>query len=140
METQQGVLANSTIAIIGAGVMAESMVAGLLADSLVSPQQIVASHPREERRMELSAQHGIEVVAANSEAARGADLILLTVKPQVMHAIMDELAGVLTPDQVVISIAAGTTIQQLQHGLQHKAIVRVMPNTPAQIGEGMAVW
>lgn len=137
---QENVLANSRVAFVGAGVMAESIVAGMLGEGIVEPAQIVASHPREDRRVQLSAKLGIEVVAANTEAIAGADLILLTIKPQMMSTVMAELAPVLTPDQTVISIAAGTTIDQMHRGLNHNAIVRVMPNTPAQIGEGMAVW
>lgn len=133
-------LAESRIAIIGAGIMAESMIAGLIANDMVTPQQLVASHPRPDRRTQLQAKHGITVVERNDDAIRDADLILLTIKPQVMHAVMQELAPVLQPQQTVGSIAAGTSVAQLRKGLDHDAIVRVMPNTPAQIGEGMAVW
>lgn len=133
-------LAESRIAIIGAGIMAESMIAGLIANDMVTPQQLVASHPRPDRRTQLQAKHGITVVERNDDAIRDADLILLTIKPQVMHAVMQELAPVLQPQQAVVSIAAGTSVAQLRKGLNHDAIVRVMPNTPAQIGEGMAVW
>lgn len=133
-------LSHSRIALIGAGVMAESIVAGLLNEGIVRRDQLVASHPREERRVQLSAKHGIEVVADNAAAVDGADLVLLTIKPQMMPGVMAELAGVLRPEQTVISIAAGTAIAQMHKGLRHDAIVRVMPNTPAQIGEGMAVW
>lgn len=133
-------LADTRIAIVGAGVMAEAMVAGLLSQQMLPAQNIVASHPREDRRVRLEAKHGIRVVEHNADAVRDADLILLTVKPQVMHTVTAELAEVLQPEQTVISIAAGTSVAQLQTGLNHQAIVRVMPNTPAQIGEGMAVW
>lgn len=133
-------LASIRIAIVGAGVMAESIVAGLLSRDMVPARQICASHPREDRRTRLQARFGINVVESNAEAVRGADLILLTIKPQVMHAVMAEIADALSPEQTVISIAAGTSVEQLQSGLRHRAIVRVMPNTPAQIGEGMAVW
>lgn len=136
----RSVLAESQIAFIGAGVMAESIIAGLVADEMVTPAQIVASHPREDRRIQLAAKHGITVVESNQEAVQDADLILLTIKPQVMPAVMAELSQVLQNGQSVISIAAGTTISQLKSGLQHDEIVRVMPNTPAQVGEGMALW
>lgn len=136
----QSVLAQSRIAIVGAGVMAESIVAGLVANEMVTPAQIIASHPREDRRIQLSAKHGIAVVESNSEAVQGADLILLTIKPQVMPAVTAELSSYLTSGQTVISIAAGTTVEQLRTGLKHDGIVRVMPNTPAQVGEGMALW
>lgn len=133
-------LTDTRIAIVGAGVMAEAMLAGLFSREMIPPQHIIASHPREDRRVRLEAKHSIRVVASNAEAVHAADLILLTIKPQVMQTVMAELAEVLQPNQTVISIAAGTSVSQLQQGLNHKAIVRVMPNTPAQIGEGMAVW
>lgn len=136
----ESLLAQSRIAIVGAGVMAESIVTGLVTNKTVTREQIVASHPRQDRRTQLAAKHGIRVVESNAEAVAGADLILLTIKPQVMHAVMEDLASVLEPGQTVISIAAGTTIPQMQSGMRHSAIVRVMPNTPSQVGEGMAVW
>lgn len=133
-------LGTSRLAIVGAGMMAESMVAGLLARHMVEPGQIVASHPREERRTRLEEQFGIATVARNQDAIAGADLVLLTIKPQVLASVMRQLRGQLVPGQVVISILAGANIETLQRGLEHDAIVRVMPNTPAQIGEGMSVW
>lgn len=133
-------LTMSRIALVGAGVMAESIVAGLLNEGIVRRDQLVASHPREDRRVQLSAKYDIEVVGSNAVAIVDADLVVLTIKPQMMPHVMAELAEVLQADQTVISIAAGTTIAQMHKGLRHDAIVRVMPNTPAQIGEGMAVW
>lgn len=133
-------LATSRLAIVGAGVMAESMVAGLLAKQMIVPDQIVASHPREDRRRKLESRFGIRTVERNEEAVANADLVLLTIKPQVLASVMKQLRVVLEPGQVVISILAGANVETLQRGLGHQAIVRVMPNTPAQIGEGMSVW
>lgn len=135
-----GTLSSSRLAIIGAGVMAESMIAGLLAGGMIASDRIVASHPRVERRDQLAAKFGIRAVESNAEAARDADLILLTIKPQVLSGVMRQMKGSLREGQVVISILAGASIRALRTGLDHDAIVRVMPNTPAQIGEGMAVW
>jgi len=133
-------LATSRLAIVGAGVMAESIIAGLLAKQMIPPSQIVASHPREDRRTKLESRFGIRTVQRNEEAVDGADLVLLTIKPQVLASVMKQLRAVLQPEQVVISILAGANVETLQRGLEHLAIVRVMPNTPAQIGEGMSVW
>jgi pyrroline-5-carboxylate reductase len=135
-----GSLSSSRLAIIGAGVMAESMIAGLLARNMIAPDRIVASHPRVERRDQLVTKFGIRTVESNAEAARDVDLILLTIKPQVLSGVMRQIKGSLRQGQVVISILAGASIRALRTGLEHDAIVRVMPNTPAQIGEGMAVW
>jgi len=125
---------------IGAGVMAESMIAGLLAKAIVQPTQIVASHPRPDRQSRLVDRFGINVVASNEEAAGESDLVVLTVKPQVLATVMSELKGRLTSSQVVVSILAGASLGSLQRGLGHEGVIRVMPNTPAQIGQGMSVW
>lgn len=133
-------LERAHIAFIGAGVMGESMIAGLLKESLVSPNQIVASHPREDRRRRLADRFGIATVESNREAAEGAELVLLTIKPQVLQSVTRQLFGSLTPDQVVVSVIAGAPIETLVRGLGHDALARVMPNTPAQVGQAMSVW
>jgi pyrroline-5-carboxylate reductase len=120
--------------------MAEAMIAGLLNRCLVSPEQIVASHPREERRQRLRERFGIMTVESNREAITQAEIVLLTVKPQVLSTVMKQLHGRLEPRQIALSIVAGASIAKLSRGLGHDAIVRVMPNTPAQIGQGMMVW
>jgi pyrroline-5-carboxylate reductase len=102
--------------------------------------QIVASHPRPERRELLAERYAIHVVAANADAARGADIVVLAVKPQMLRRVMDELATELDDEQVVLSIVAGATLGTLSIGLNHAAVVRSMPNTPAQIRRGITVW
>jgi len=133
-------LTESRIGIIGAGVMAESIIAGLVARDMLAPERITASHPRAERRAQLEKRFGITVVEANLDAALDADLVVLTVKPQVLAPVMRQLKGNLREDQVVASVLAGATFAKLRAGLEHEALVRVMPNTPAQIGQGMLVW
>jgi pyrroline-5-carboxylate reductase len=133
-------LSDARLAFVGAGVMAESMIAGLLKNAMVPPGHVVASHPREQRRQKLAAQFGIETIESNREAAEGADLVLLTIKPQVLRGVMSQLSGCLKPEQVVVSVIAGAPIDVLVNGLGHQAVVRVMPNTPAQVGQGMSVW
>ncbi len=128
------------LVMVGAGVMAEAMIAGVLARGTVGPQSIVASHPRADRRERLRERFGIETVEGNREAVERGGLVLLTVKPQVLGTVMRQLHGRLSPGQVAVSVVAGATIASLRHGLGHDEIVRVMPNTPAQIGQGMSVW
>jgi pyrroline-5-carboxylate reductase len=128
------------ISFVGAGVMAESMIAGLLAKQILVPSQITTSHPRADRRASLEERFGITAVAANNEAAVDAELVFLTVKPQALWEVMPQLAGTLSPSQVIVSIVAGANIDILETGLLHNMIVRVMPNTPAQVGAGMMVW
>jgi pyrroline-5-carboxylate reductase len=120
--------------------MAESIIAGLLRGKLVSPDQIVGSEPRADRREELASQYGVRMVSSNSEAATGADVILLSVKPQTLTKVGHELEGVLKPNQLVVSIIAGATCRVLTHLLGHDEVVRSMPNTPSQIGRGVTVW
>jgi pyrroline-5-carboxylate reductase len=127
------------VAIVGAGVMAEAMIAGLLADR-VPAAQVTASHPRRDRRETLAARHGINVVARNRDAVAGAGIVVLAVKPQMLAAVMREVGPALGDDQVVLSIVAGATLRTLSSGLRHAAVVRAMPNTPAQIRRGIAVW
>ncbi len=128
------------VGIVGAGVMAEAMISGLLADRAVAPDALVASHPRRDRRETLAARHGITTVARNAEAVRQADIVVLAVKPQMLRGVMAELAGAFRPEQVVLSIVAGATLRTLGIGLGHSAVVRAMPNTPAQIRKGITVW
>lgn len=130
----------STLGVVGAGVMAEAMITGVLEKQLLSPSAIIASHPRADRREALKQKHGIEVTERNTEAASRGDIVMLGIKPQMMPRVLDELRPSLDPAKLVISIIAGASTAALRTGLDHAAIVRAMPNTPAQIGHGMSVW
>ena len=130
---------NKKIAFIGPGVMAEAMIAGLLNKKLAKPENITASGPREERGTELRKKYGIKVGIDNASAVQGADVIVLSVKPQRLSEVMKGLKGV-RADALVLSIIAGASIKKISTGLKHRAIVRSMPNTPGQIGEGITVW
>ena len=133
-------LHGSKIAIVGAGVMAEAMLSGLLDRGLIEAGSVVCSDPREARRRELQERHGVSAIASNAEAVALGDIILLCVKPQVLGDVMPELKPVMRPGQLVISIVAGAGTHALTEGLGHPALVRCMPNTPAQIGQGVTVW
>ncbi|HEY7527445.1 MAG TPA: pyrroline-5-carboxylate reductase [Candidatus Limnocylindria bacterium] len=128
------------VAIVGAGVMAEAMIAGLLADHAVTARNLVASHPRRERREALARSYGITMLARNAEAVAGADIVVLAVKPQMLAAVLREIGPQLDARQVVLSIVAGATLRTLSGGLAHNAVVRAMPNTPSQIRRGITVW
>lgn len=134
------ILEGTPIAIIGAGAMAEAMIGGLLANHLVAPDAITASHPRAPRGEDLRERYRIHATVDNRAAARGAEIVVLSVKPQVLRAVFKDLRGSLQPDALVISIVAGARIESIEQGLRHQTIVRSMPNTPAQVGEGMTVW
>jgi pyrroline-5-carboxylate reductase len=120
--------------------MAESMIAGLVRGHLVEPGQVIASHPRPERRELLAREHGVRVTASNVEAVTGADVVLLAVKPQMLARVGREIGPHLVPGQLVLSVIAGATTAALEGFLGHRELVRGMPNTPAQIGRGMTVW
>ncbi|HUP54745.1 MAG TPA: pyrroline-5-carboxylate reductase [Methylomirabilota bacterium] len=133
-------LSARTIATVGSGVMAEAMIAGLLRGELVAPDQIVASHPRPERRDHLRSEYGIRVVADNLEAIEGADVVLLGIKPQMLGKVGREIGPHLERGQVVLSVLAGATAAALTGTLGHDQVIRAMPNTPARLGKGVTVW
>ena len=146
-------LDGARLAFIGCGVMAEAIIAGLLRNQLVTPAQIVGSHPRAARREELYTKYGVRMFESNREAAvaahpaetstetaRPGSLVILAVKPQRLNKVLPELKGAVHPDQLVVSIVAGARTETIAGELLHGAIVRTMPNTPAQIGQGMTAW
>lgn len=146
-------LHGARLAFIGCGVMAEAIIAGLLRKELVTPQQIVGSHPRAARRDELYTKYVMPMFESNREAAlaahpsenssgtqRAGSLVILAVKPQRLNKVLQELKGSLHPDQLAVSIVAGARSETIAGGLLHPAVVRAMPNTPAQIGQGMTAW
>ncbi len=137
---RQTLLRDKRIAFIGCGVMGEAIASALLRTELVGVHQLTGGEPNPKRRSELQAKLGLTLTADNREAIQGADLVVLAVKPQSLDLVIRDLAGQLAPGQVVLSIVAGATIERLSRGLQHAAIVRSMPNTPAQIGYGATVW
>jgi pyrroline-5-carboxylate reductase len=127
------------IAFIGPGVMAEAMIAGLLRKELAKPEDITASGPREERGLELQQKYDIKTTTDNASAASHADVVVLSVKPQRLSEVMKGLKNI-RPEALVLSIIAGASMKKIGAGLKHKAVVRSMPNTPGQIGEGITVW
>ena len=133
-------LKGTTVATVGTGVMAESMIVGLLKGGRLQAGQVIASEPRAERRDELATRHGVRTTASNVEAVEAADIVVLAIKPQMLRRVGPEVAHRLRPEQLVISILAGATTKALRSALRHDAIVRAMPNTPAQLGKGMTVW
>lgn len=133
-------LEGTTLGVVGIGVMGEAAVRGLLRRRLLLPQSIVASHPRANRREYVGATFGVRCVAENRDAAAGADIVLLSVKPQVLPTVLRELRGAVSPDACILSMVAGARIRAIAEGTHHGSIVRCMPNTCAQVGEGMSVW
>ncbi len=128
------------VAFIGSGTMAEAMIKGMLSQRLVEPASVVASGPRAERGAELASAYGVQVTADNLAALQGADLVVISVKPQVLPSVLAQVSGHIPEKALVLSIVAGARLSTLAQGLGHPALVRSMPNTPAQIGQGMTVW
>jgi len=128
------------ISFIGGGSMAEAMLAALLDKGINAPQDIWVSDISEARRQHLEQQYRVTVTGSNQQAAQAGEMVILAVKPQNLVEVIIELNGKLQPSQLVTSIIAGARINTLCLGLDHHRVVRVMPNTPAQIGEGMSVW
>jgi pyrroline-5-carboxylate reductase len=132
--------AGKKIAFIGPGVMAEAMIAGLIRTKVAPPEAMVAGGPRQERGDELQRNYGIDFSIDNKEVARQADVVVISVKPQLLDKVLAGLKGFVQPQALVLSIVAGATIEKISTALAHSTVVRSMPNTPAQIGEGITVW
>jgi pyrroline-5-carboxylate reductase len=128
------------IAFIGSGVMGEAMIRGLLTQSIVSPEQIIAADPWTERLQFMHSKYGVRVTGNNTEAAGEGQVIVLSIKPQDLGSVMPQLRGRLLREDLLLSIIAGAPIRKLADGVAHAAVVRAMPNTPAQIGQGISVW
>lgn len=125
---------------VGGGFMGEAMVNAVLRDGLAAPDAVAVCDVSEERRRHLQAEYGVRVTAEAAEAAAGADIVVLAVKPQDFEAVASQLRQRLDPRQTVASIMAGVRSDGIQAALQHSNVVRIMPNTPAFVGEGMSVW
>jgi len=120
--------------------MGEAMLSALLEKKLSQPRNILVSDVSATRRRYLKQKYAVVVTGNNKQAVEKADVVVLAIKPQNLAQVMAELKGVIQSSQLVLSIIAGAKIETLCIGLSHRRIVRVMPNTPAQIGESMSVW
>jgi pyrroline-5-carboxylate reductase len=135
-----GNMLDKKIAFIGSGAMAEAMISGLLRQKLARPENLRTSDTRIERVEELQKEYGVVPFTDNNLAAEQADVVVLSVKPQRLTEVLNNLKEAVPSNAVVLSIVAGATIDKISQGLKHNAVVRSMPNTPAQIGEGITVW
>ena len=118
--------------------MAQAIISGVKDAGLDA--SIIVGEPFEARRESLKSDLGVEVTASNREAIAGADIVVLSVKPQQLEAVAEELDGALNADQTVLSIMAGVKIHSIGLKLNHTKLIRVMPNTPAQIRKGISAW
>jgi pyrroline-5-carboxylate reductase len=127
------------IAFIGAGNMAKAIIVGLV-NSGVAAKNIMVANPSPEKRVSLANEFGVQHTSDNIEAASFADIIVLSVKPHFICDVCQQLSSALDiSNKLFISVAAGTTVSQIQQALNcNAALVRVMPNTPSQLGLGMS--
>jgi len=133
-------LYDQKVTFIGSGAMGEAMIKGLLHQELIPANYITAADPHIERGDELATRYGLNATNDNVVAVKNADVVVLSIKPQMMNKVLAQLKAHIKPEALIISIAAGVTIQRIVDHLEHPYVVRSMPNTPGQIGEGITVW
>ena len=134
------------IAFIGGGNMAEAIISSIILGGLISSEKILVSDPSLVRRDLLSEKYGVAPYSENKKMlvdigkSSEPTLIVIAIKPQQLNQVIEELNGGISEEHVVLSIVAGVKIDTLINSLKHESVIRVMPNTPAQIGKGMSVW
>ena len=128
------------IGFIGGGTMAEAILGGMLDGGVTQPGDVMIGEPVPARRDYLAERYGVGVSRANRPVVDASDMVVLAVKPQDLHKVYDDIGGQFTHDKSLLSIVAGTPMKSLSEGAKHPGIIRVMPNTPAQIGAGMTMW
>ncbi len=132
---------SDTLAFLGGGAMGEAIIKALVSAQVLHPSQIRVSEPDAARRNGLRERYGVQTFEHNSEAVRAASVVVLAVKPQVVGQVFADIRTALARDALVFSIAAGITIDSIRAGLNaSQPVVRTIPNTPAQIGQGMTAW
>jgi pyrroline-5-carboxylate reductase len=129
------------IGFLGAGKMATALARGWLAAGLVRPDKVLASDPLAEARSFFKTTAGVSATDKNREVVVGSDLLILAVKPQSMAGLLTEIAPVIGPNHLLVSIAAGITLGQLQSGIGvSRRLIRVMPNTPCLVGASASAY
>ncbi|RKY07280.1 MAG: pyrroline-5-carboxylate reductase, partial [Planctomycetota bacterium] len=126
----------STIGFIGSGNMAEALMRGIISANLYAPRDVLISDIRKDRLDYLKEKYGVAPTSGNVELTSQVDVLVLSVKPRNMDEVLDEIKGTLKDSAVVISIAAGITIEKIAGHLGDVPIIRAMPNTPAMVGQG----
>ena len=128
------------IGFIGGGTMAEAILGGMLDGGVAIASDVVIGEPVPGRRDYLAERYAVEVSPANAPVVDASDLVVMAVKPQDLPRVYADIGGTFADAQSVMSIVAGAPMKALADGMRHPGIIRVMPNTPAQIGEGMTMW
>ncbi len=128
------------VGLIGGGFMGGAIIDAIVRNGLVRPTDVIVSDVAAQRREQLASEYGVLVTDDNAHAARSSDICILAIKPQDFSKAALTLQGHLSADQTLVSIMAGVKLDTLTAGLVHRAVVRVMPNTPAYVGAGVGVW
>ena len=136
-ETKE-ILRGKKIGVVGSGNMGRALILGMKRSGLVSPSDLIASDVDAAQRKALGDAAHVLTVAKNSILVEASDVVVLAVKPKDMKRALQEIGSLIKPDRLVISIAAGITLETLQKNLDKNPVVRAMPNTPALVGKGMA--
>ena len=128
------------IGFIGGGTMAEAILGGMLDGGVANAGDVMIGEPVPGRRDYLAERYGISVSDANTPVVSASELVVMAVKPQDLPKVYVDIGGGFNDGQSIMSIVAGAKMKSLADGMRHDGIIRVMPNTPAQIGEGMTMW
>jgi pyrroline-5-carboxylate reductase len=130
---------NQKVGFIGCGKMAQAMIEGLIRSEILEPLAILASASTDETLRAVKEKYDILVTKNNIEVAKHADILILAIKPNIHHAILNEIAEVVDEQKVMVTIAAGISLEYIESFFQTKMkVVRAMPNTPSLVGEGMS--
>ena len=128
------------ISFIGVGIMAEAIIRGILGANIASSRDISVSDPIKLRRQYLTETYDVSTYSSNVDVISESELVILSVKPQNLKEVVWEIKSSLSSENTVVSIIAGASMQSLCKELDHNKVIRLMPNTPAQIGQGITVW
>ena len=128
----------ATIGFIGGGNMAEALIKGIIAAKVYQPKNIFVSDIKPDRLKFLADQYDVQTLTSNKKLAASVDVVILSVEPQQLNSVLLDIKGSFRPDTLFISIAAGRRIQKIKDLLGSVPLIRVMPNTPARIGQGAA--
>ena len=127
------------IGFIGSGKMASAIIKGLIKTNFAKPENLLATQGEKEGLEEKSKNLGIKIILDNKELVKNSDVIFIAVKPNQVLGVLEEIKPFVTPEKLVVSIAAGVNINKLETNLPDESkVIRVMPNTPALVGEGMS--
>ena len=127
------------LAFIGAGNMGSAILGGVIKAGVVSPENVTVADLYQPSLDRVKSEFGVNVTSDSSLAVKDADIVILAVKPNIINGVMKDIRDSIDGQKLIVSIAAATTIESIENVIgDDKKVVRVMPNTPALVGEGMS--